>query len=297
MSPSKWNKLVANLVHGESGVSWPNARFAPCFFLELEYFKHSWQLSTNFSGWSFNPGQYTVCFACNLHLLSQRWLSWMWLRIFSRFLLGMTILVPFKMRPSSMVSFPWNVQYGCRTGDISLIVLGHPDMIVCFNNARSAWVASPSSCSLLLLAGSCCDIWYTCNFDNLIVSFWSPNLDRQSASKYFGPGIYLIVKLCGEVLIKMHCSLGVAWLRLLDRITSSGFWSVSSIKWHPYRKWWNFSTAQATARDLLSIATYPLCVSVRALLAKYMGFSSCSRQTPRPFVLVSVCRTVSFWGL
>ena len=191
------------------------------------------------------------------------------------------------------------IQYDCRTRGISLIVLGHPDMIVCFSNASSssAWVASHSSCNLLLLAGSCCDIWYTCRFGNLIVSFWSPNLDRQSASRFLGPGIYLTVKLYGKVLIKMHYSLGVAWLRLLDRIASSSFWSVSSIKWQPYKKWWNFSTAQATARDLISIATYPLCVSVTALLVKYMGFSSCSRQAPRPFVLVSVCRIVSFQGL
>ena len=189
----------------------------------------------------------------------------------------MTILVSFKMRPSSMVSSSQNVKYGCRTGSISLIVLGHPDMIVCFNNASSssAWVASQSSCNLSLPAGSCCEIWYTCSFGNLIVSFWSPNLDRLSTSKFLGPGIYLTVKLYGNVLIKMCCSLGVAWLRLLDRIASSGFWSVLSIKWHQYRKWWNFSTAQATARDSIFIATYPLCVSVRALLAKYMGFSSC----------------------
>ena len=82
-----------------------------------------------------------------------------------------------------------------------------------------------------------------------------------------------------------NCNLGVAWLRLLDRIASSGFWSVSSVKWHPYRKWWNFSTAHATARDLISIAMHPLCVSVSALLAKYIGFSSCKRQAPKPLYL------------
>ena len=30
---------------------------------------------------------------------------------------------------------------------------------------------------------------------------------------------------------------------------------------------------------------------------KYIGFSFCSRQAPRPFVLASVYRIVSFWGL
>ena len=135
------------------------------------------------------------------------------------------------MRPSSIVSFSQNVQYRCRTSGISLMVLGHPDIMVYLSKASlsSAWVACQSSCNLSLLAGSWCEIWYTCNFGNLIVSFWSPNMDRQSASKFFGPGIYLTVKLYCKVLIKIHCSLGVAWLRLLDKITSSGFWSVSSM--------------------------------------------------------------------
>ena len=204
-----------------------------------------------------------------------------------------------RVRPSSMVSSSRNVQYGCRTCGISLILLGHPNIIVCFSSASSssAWVACQISCKLLLLAGSWCEIWYTCSFGSLIVSSWSPNLDRQSASRFFGPGMYLTVKLYGKVLIKMHCSCRVAWLRLLESIASSGFWSVLSMKWHPYRKWWNFSIAQATVRDSISMAMYPLCVSVRALLAKYIGFSSCNRQAPRPLVLPSVCSTVSFQGL
>ena len=139
--------------------------------------------------------------------LSPKWLSWIWLRIVSHFLLGMTIHVPFRMRPSSIVSSSQNVQYGCRTCGISLMVLGHPDMIMCFSNASStsAWVACWSSCNLSLLAGSWCEIWFTCNFGNLIVSFWSPNLDRQSASKFFGPGIYLYCKIIWQSSVQsMH---------------------------------------------------------------------------------------------
>ena len=67
-------------------------------------------------------------------------------------------------------------------------------------------------------------------FGSLIVSFWSPNLDRQSARRFFGPGMYLTVKLYGRVLIKMHCSHRVASLRLLESIASSSFWSVLSMK-------------------------------------------------------------------
>ena len=125
------------------------------------------------------------------------------------------------------------------------------------------------------------------------MSFWSPYLDKQSTSWFFGPGILHAIKLYGRVMIRMCCSLGVAWLRLLDKIASRGFWLVSSIKWHPYKKWWNFSTAHATARDSISIATHPLWVLVRGLLAKSMGFS-CKKQAPNPFMLASICNMVSF---
>ena len=46
-----------------------------------------------------------------------------------------------------------------------------------------------------------------------------------------------------------------------------------------------------------SIATYPFCTSVRALLAKYTNFSSWSKHAPRLFILASVCNTVYFIGL
>ena len=159
------------------------------------------------------------------------------MRITSHFLLGMTILVPFKMSPSSMVNSSWNVQYGWRIGGIYLMLLSHPVMMVYFSKASSssAWLASQSSCNLLLLTRSCCDIWCTYSLSNLIMSFWYPNLDKQSANWFLGPRIYLTVKLYGKVLIRMHWSLGVVWLRLLDRIASSSFWSVSSMKWCPYK--------------------------------------------------------------
>ena len=182
----------------------------------------------------------------------------------------MMIQVPFRTRPSLMVNSSWKVQYGWRTCGISLILAGHLVIIVCLRSASSSsvLVACLISCRLSLLAGSWWDIWYTWSFGNLIASSWLPNLDKQSASRFLVPGIYLMVKLYGRVLIKMCCNLGVAWLRLLDSIVSRGFWSVSNMKWNLYRKWWNFSTAHATASDSISMATYPLCISVRALLVK-----------------------------
>ena len=130
--------LLLIFVHGNNGISCPNDELVSGFFLDLEYFKHSWQLSTICFSWSFTPGQYTDCMAHSLHFWSPKWLSWIWLRIVSHCLLGTTILVPFRIRPSSVVSSSQNVQYGCRTCSISLMVLGHPDIMVCLRRASSS---------------------------------------------------------------------------------------------------------------------------------------------------------------
>ena len=69
------------------------------------------------------------------------------------------------------------------------------------------------------------------------------------------------------------------------------------MNWLAYKKWWNFSITQATANGSSSIAMYPFYASVRALLAKYTGFSSWSKHASNPFMLASVCKTVCFFGL
>ena len=132
--PSKWNRSVAIFVQGNVGTSWPSAECVSGFCLDLKYFRHSWQLSTSCSSWLFNHGQYTTCFACSLHFVSPKWLSWICQRIASRFLCGITIRVPFRKRLSLMVSSLWNVQYGWRICRISLMLLGHPIIIVCFRS-------------------------------------------------------------------------------------------------------------------------------------------------------------------
>ena len=128
------------------------------------------------------------------------------------------------------------------------------------------------ACKLSLLARSWWDTWYTWSFGSLITSCWLPNHDKQSASRFLVPGMYLMVKLYGRDLIKMHCILGVAWLRLLDSISSRGFWSVSNMKWQPYRKWWNFSTAHATASDSISISYIPSLHFCESFACKVNGF-------------------------
>ena len=252
------------------GTSWPKVEHSSVFFFDLEYLRHSWQFNISCSSCSFRPGQYTAWLARSLHFVSPRWLSWICLRIASHLVVGMTMQVPFKTRPSSMVRSSRKVQYGWRICGISLILAGQLVIIVCLRRASSlsVWVACLMACKLSLLAGSWWDMWYTWSFGSLMASCWLPNCDKQSVSRFLVPGMYLTVKLYGRVLIRRHCILGVTWLRLLDSIASRGFWSVSNMKWHLYRKWWNFSTAHVTVSDSISIATYPLCISVRALLAK-----------------------------
>ena len=150
---------------------------------------------------------------------------------------------------------------------------------------------------LLLLALSWLVIWLICSLGNEMESFWNPSLDRQSATWLVWPRMYLNLKWYGNVLIKILCSLGVAWFWLFESITSRGFWSVSSINSFPYRKWWNFSITYATANGSSSITTYPFCVSVNALLAKYTGFSFWRRHAPKPLQLALVCSIVGLIGL
>ena len=248
---------VATLLHGTGGTSWPRAVCRVPFFFDLEYLRQSWQFRMSCSNWTFRPGQYTVSLACIWHLLRPKCPSWICSRISSLFSSGITILVPFNIRPSSIVSSSQNVQYFCISWGTSLIVLGHPCWIMCFKIARlsSACVASHILCRLSFLALSWLVIWFTCSLGNDIESFWTPNLDRQSATWFVSPGMYLILKLYGNVLMRILWSHGVAWFKLFDSIASKGFWSVSSVNSFPYKKWWNFSIAHTTANDSSSIAT------------------------------------------
>ena len=252
------------------GTSCPRVELSYVFFFDLEYLRHKGQFNISCSSCSFRPGQYTACLALSLHFVSPKWLSWICVKIDSRLVVGMTIWVPFRTRPSLMVNSSLKVQYGWRICGISFMLAGQPVIIVCLRRTSSSldWVACLIACKLSHLAGRCWDKWYMWSFGSLMASCWLPNRDKQSANRFLIPSMYLTVKLYGRVLIRMRCILGVAWLRLLDSIASRGFWSVSNMKWHPYRKWWNFSTAHAMASDSISMATYPCWVSVRVLLAK-----------------------------
>ena len=129
-------------------------------------------------------------------------------------------------------------------------LLGHPCVMVCL---RISWVAILISFKLSLLVFSWFVIWCICSLGSLIVSFCPPSLEKQSCKWYVSPGLYLTVKWYANLLRNIVCNLGVAWLRHLDNMASSRFWSVSSWKWLTYRKWWNFSITQAPVRDSSSI--------------------------------------------
>ena len=58
---------------------------------------------------------------------------------------------------------------------------------------------------------------------SLIVYFSPPNWDEQSARCLVNPGIYHRVKWYGNVIIRIFCNLGVAWLVFLDKIASKHF--------------------------------------------------------------------------
>ena len=171
-------------------------------------------------------------------------------------------------------------------------------VIVCFNkmSSSSSWVAVRSWFNVSLLALSWLVIWYMYSFSNLMLSFWFPSLDRQSATWLIEPGIWCTVKWYGNVCMRILCNHGVAWFKLFESIASSGFWSISGMKWMPYMKWWIFFMAHTTGRDSSLIATYPFGTSVRALLAKYTGLPFCSRHVPSSLMMASVYRTISLLG-
>ena len=224
-STFKRKMSVASSDQGCTGIACPRDVIGFCLHLEWEYFKHSSQFNTKFSSWSFNPGQYTVSLPLSCYVASC-------------FLCGTTIQVPFKIIPSPTVSSSLKVKYGCILLGTSLIVLGHPWVRVCLSsaNSSSSWVAILIWFKLSLLALNWLVIWCICSFGSLMVSFSLPSQDKQSASWLVIPGIYLTVTLYANVLISIYCNLGVAWFKLFINVSSSSFWSVSSIKWLVYKK-------------------------------------------------------------
>ena len=249
--------LVVRLDQGCTGIFCPRDVVGLGLHLDCEYLRHSSQFKANFSGWSFKPGQYTVSLSLSLHLPRPKHPSCMSWSVTWHFLCGTTIQVPFKTIPSSMVCSSLNVQYGCISFGTSLMVHGHPCIMVCLSNASSSssWVAVLIWFKPSLLAINWYVIWWICSLGSLMISFCPPSQDKQSSTCLVLPGIYFTVKWCANILMSIPCNLGVARLILLDNMTSSGFWSVSSRKWLAYWKWWHFSIAQATTRDSNSIPT------------------------------------------
>ena len=141
----------------------------------------------------------------------------------SCFLLGITILVPLRIRPSYMVSSSLKVQKGWILLGRSLILLYHAWWLEYFQIASvlSACVASLSCCKLSLLAFNWLVIWYTLSLGSLMESCRPPTCEKQSANWFFNSGMYQNVKLYGNINIICKCR--VAWFKLLDRIVFSSF--------------------------------------------------------------------------
>ena len=187
---------VASLYQGCTGISCPRGVLGFSLHLEWEYFKHSSQLSINFSSWSLKPGQQTVSLALSLHLPRPKCPSCVSWRVAWHFLWGITMQAPFKTIPYSTVSSSLKVQYGEISLGTSLMVPGYPCIIVCLSKASSSTslVAILISFRLPLLALSWLVIWWIWSSGNLMVSFWQIYLDKQSTSWFLTPGIYLTVK-------------------------------------------------------------------------------------------------------
>ena len=126
---------VPNFVHGVTGISCPNwFFFSGHFLLDAAYFKQGWQLAMNCSMSLFIPGQYIVCFASSMHLVTPRCPVCSSFRNLSLITFGMIIHVDFRSRPFSTVSSSLNVQYGCASFGTSLVCSGHPVVTMCFNS-------------------------------------------------------------------------------------------------------------------------------------------------------------------
>ena len=143
---------VASLDQGCTGISCPRDVVGLGLHLDCEYLRHSSQFKINISNWSFKPAQYTVSLALSLHLPRPKHPSCMSWSVAWCFLCGTTIQVPFNTIPSSMVSSSLKVQYDCILPGTSLIVLGHPCVIVCLSSTSSS--SSKVSSSHLIRAGT-----------------------------------------------------------------------------------------------------------------------------------------------
>ena len=152
---------VAALAQGCTGISWCNDVLGFCLHLEWEYFKHSSQLRISFSRSSFMPGQYTLSFTLSLHFTKPKCPSCIRWRIDWHFLLAITMHVPFKTIPSSTVSYSQKVQNGWISLGASWIVLGHPCVVVYFNEAGLSFSSTAVliSCKLTLLVFKWLVIW------------------------------------------------------------------------------------------------------------------------------------------
>ena len=146
--------------------------------------KHVWQSVTKSWIWSYNPDQYTVCFALCRHLDKPRWPAWICMSRSYLWLVGPMILVLLSRRPSSIVISSWKFRNGWIPIGTSCIWLGQPAYTMWLSEHKS-WSCSVASCSNLILLAMVCNlqvISLTLTIGGLILSCNGPSLDKQSAS-------------------------------------------------------------------------------------------------------------------
>ena len=144
---------VVSLVHRKAGISWPRDTLGVSLHFDCKYFRHSWQFSPNSPTGHLSQAsiQFLLPSACILSIPGDLHESTL---VSACFWLGITILVPFSISPSSMVISSLNVQNACILLGSSFMLLGHPFCILYLSMARvsSPCKASHNCCKLSLLA-------------------------------------------------------------------------------------------------------------------------------------------------
>ena len=145
---------ITIFVHGCMGISCPKEclKVACIWLLNILSTVHSLKPIVLIVDWYLANRQCLWLIACIF--LKPKWPSCIIFKIWLHLSLGITFLVPFGTKSSSTVSSSQNVQQAWSLLGTSFMILGHPWVIVCFNNANSSpsWVAIWSWFKLSLLA-------------------------------------------------------------------------------------------------------------------------------------------------
>ena len=152
--------------------------------------------------------------------------------------------------------------YDSVTCGKSLIESGHPAVMI-----PCSWPSTGSDLDSFLISfrRSLLNLTKSTRLSRSIVSVFSV-LERRlrvSARVVSCPGMCSIYIWYPSSLVIILCNLGGALVSGFCSMMRSGWWSVSSLKWHPYRYMWNLLTRKKIARSSLSMHAYCLSASAR----------------------------------